>query len=106
MGPLQVAKSNANYLKNYHSTDYPALSVQIVRFPQLNLVALRVDEPAKTTKVILLDVGGNGYAFFPELREQRPQIGNPEIDHKGLLARVKIVGVFFENCKCRTPGLA
>ena len=51
---------------------------------------------------MLLHVAGDGDTLFPELVEQSPEIGDPEIDHIGPSTRAEIAGVFFKYSDCRS----
>ncbi len=63
------------------------------RFPKLNFVTLRVDNPAKLALFRRLGLVDDVAAFRAQHREQCVQIRHAEVDHQGRGTRLHVVRV-------------
>src|SRR5207253_9281573 len=69
------------------------------RLPELDLVAVRIDEPAEASVLVLLDLADDLGAAEMHLTERTVEIVDDEIEHEFALRRREVIGV----CRKRAP---
>src|SRR3954454_4872816 len=79
--------------------------VDLARLPQLDPIALRIDDPTEATHALhLLRLVGYVCPLAPQLRKHRVEVANPEVEHGLLLVRSEVAGPGLERCKHRRAG--